>query len=119
MTEIDDERLVSLLLCHDVEKDALRVSFVIGGDLDVGPIAPGAHVLTVVSQRTDGLFPGGRPNETDPANGSLCTVAVCDPGGLLDTPGRGVLELLIQELVEGSWLENEGLGEIEDGEQDD
>ena len=112
MTEICDEKLVSLQLCHDVEKDALRVSFVIGGDLDLEPIAPGAHVLTVVSQRADDLFPG---DQTELDHESLCTVAVCDPGGLLGTPGREVLEVLIHELVERS----EVLDEIEGGEQEE
>src|SRR5262245_66508101 len=115
MTEICDQKLVSLQLCHDVEKDALRVSFVVGVDVDVEPIAPGAHVLTVVSQRADDLFPGGQLSGTDPDDESLCTVAVCDPGGLLGTPGREVLEVLIHELVERSGV----LDEIEGGEQDE
>jgi hypothetical protein len=119
MTKICDEKLVSLQLCHDVEKDALRVSFVVGVDVDVEPIAPGAHVLTVVSQRTDDLFPDDQPNETDPDDGSICTVAVCDPGGLLGAPGHEVLEVLIYGLVERSWLEGELTGEIEGGEQED
>jgi len=117
MTKICDEKLVSLQLCHDVENDALRVSFVVGVDVDVEPIAPGAHVLTVVSQHTDDLFPGDHPNEPD--DGSLCTVAVCDPGGLLGTPGHEVLEVLIHELVERSCLESEVLGEIDGGEQEE
>jgi hypothetical protein len=122
MTKICDEKLVSLQLCHDVEKDALRVSFVVGVDVDVEPIAPGSHVLTVVSQRTDDLFPGDRSNEIDPDDGSaceggsLCTVAVCDPGGLLGTPDHEVLEVLIHELVERSYLESEVLG---GGEQEE
>src|SRR5262245_29302492 len=114
MTENCDEKLVSLQLCHDVEKDALRVSFVIGGDLDLEPIAPGACVLTVVSQRADDLFPGNQPNDD-----ALCMVAVCDPGGLLGTPGREVLEVLIHELVERSWLECELLDEIEGDDQEE
>src|SRR5262245_52784405 len=52
MTEFGDEKLVGLQLSHDGEKDALRVSFVIGGDLDVVPIVPGAHVLTTLSACT-------------------------------------------------------------------
>src|SRR5262245_32402657 len=119
MTKICDEKLVSLQLCHDVEKDALRVSFVVGADVDIGPITPDAHVLTVVSQRTNDLFPGDQPNETDLDGGSLCTVAVCDPGGLLGTPGHEVFEVLIHELVERSWLESEVIDEIEGGEQEE
>src|SRR5262245_47967874 len=119
MTEICDDMLVSLQLCHDIEKDALRVSFVIGVDPDVEPIAPGAHVLTVVSQRTDGLFPADQPNESDLDDGSLCTVAVCDAGGLLGAHGHEVLQVLIYELVERSWLDGEVTGEIEGGEQEE
>jgi hypothetical protein len=112
MTEICDEKLVSLQLCHDVEKDALRVSFVIGANLDLEPIAPGAHVLTVVSQRTDDLFPG---EGTKLEHERLCTVAICDPGGLLGAPGREVLEVLIHKLVERS----EVLDELEGAEQEE
>src|SRR5215470_16282950 len=119
MTECSDEKLVSLQLSHDVEKDALRVSFVIGAELDAEPIAPGAHVLTVVSQRTDALFPGDQPNETTPDDRSFCSVAICDPGGLLGTPGHEVLEILIHELVERSWLESEVLGELEGSEHEE
>src|SRR5262245_41981145 len=90
MTEICDEKRVSLQLCYDVEKDALRVSFVVGADIDVEPITTGAHVLTIVSQRIDDLFPSDR----------VCTLAVCDPGGLLGTSGHEVLEVLVHELVE-------------------
>ena len=60
MTEICDEKLVSLQLCYDVEKDALRVSFVVGADIEEKPIATGAHVLTIVSQRIDASFPSDR-----------------------------------------------------------
>ena len=119
MTEICDEKLVSLQLCHDVEKDTLRVSFVIGLGLEVEPIAPGAHVLTVVSQRTDDLFPSDQANETHSDELSLCTLAVCDPGGLLGTPGYEVVEVLIHELVERSWVESDLFSEIEGGEPEE
>src|SRR5262245_35324793 len=119
MTKICDEKLVSLQLWHDVEKDALRVSFVVGADRDVESITPGAHVLTVVSQRTDDLFPDDLPKQTDLDDASLCTVAVCDPGGLLGNPGHEVLEVLIHELVERSGFESEVVDEIEGGEQEE
>jgi hypothetical protein len=89
MTEICDEKLVSLQLCYDVEKDTLRVSFVVGADIEVKPIATGAHVLTIVSHRIDDLFPSDR----------ACTLAVCDPGGLLGTSGHEVLHELVERLV--------------------
>jgi len=118
MTEFGDEKLVGLQLSHDGEKDALRVSFVIGGDLDVEPIAPGAHVLTIVSQGTDALFPGHQANESYLDDRSFCRVAICDPGGLLSPPGYEVLEILIHELVERS-RESEVLGELEGGEHEE
>jgi hypothetical protein len=117
MTETCDEKLVSLQFCHDVEKDALRVSFVVGTNVDVEPIAPGALVLTVVSQRIEDIFPADQQTETD-LDAGLCTLAVCDPGGLLGTPDHEVLEYLIHELVERSWLENGVTDESEGGEQD-
>jgi hypothetical protein len=119
MTETCDEKLVSLRFCHDVEKDALRVSFVVGTNVGVEPIAPGTLVLTVVSQRIDDVFPHDQQTESDFGDASLCTLAVCDPGGLLGTPDHEVLELLIHELVERSWLENGVTGESEGGGQDE
>jgi hypothetical protein len=107
MTDICDEKLISLQFCHDVEKDALRVSFVVGDDVDVEAIAPGALVLTIVSQRIDDLFSADQPKHIDLGDGSLCTLAVRDPGGLVGAPGHEVLEVLIHELVERSWLESE------------
>jgi hypothetical protein len=120
MTKICDEKLVTLQLSHNIEEDTLRVSFVVGGGVDVEPLVPAAHhVITVVSQRTDGLFPDDRPNEVDLDDRSLCTLSVCDPGGLLGTPGHDVLEVLIDELVERSWLESGALGGMESGEQNE
>ena len=118
MTEICDDKLVSLQFCHDVEKDALRVSFVVGTNVDVEPIAPGALVLTVVSQRIDALFSADQRKETDFGDDEgLCRLAVCDPGGLLGTPDHDVLLFLIHELVERSWLEN--AADLEGGEQEE
>jgi hypothetical protein len=117
MTKICDEKLVTLQLSHDMEEDALRVSFVIGLGVDVEPLAPAAHVITVVSQRTEDLFPDDQANEGDFDDRSLCTLSVCDPGGLLGTPGHDVLEVLIDELVERSWLESDVLAKVEGGEQ--
>lgn len=117
MTKICDEKLVTLQLSHDLEEDTLRVSFVIGLGGDVEPLAPGAHVISVVSQRSDDLFPDDRANDADFDERRLCTLSVCDPGGLLDTPSHDVLEVLIDELVERSWLESDVLVDVESGDQ--
>ena len=119
MTEIRDEKIVGLELRHNAEEDTLGVRLVVAVNVTVEPLAPAAHVLTVVAQRVDHLFLGDEPGEAHIGQRGFAAVTVCDPGGLLDETGSEVLRDFIQLFMEWRWPELEELCERELGEEEE
>jgi hypothetical protein len=107
MAKISYERIVGLEFRHSVEEDTLSVRFAVGVTVDVEAVTPVAHVLTVVPQRIDHLFPCDDPNDSDLRDRGFGALTIRDPGCLLDAPGHEVLEVFIEKLVKWSRAEAE------------
>jgi len=118
MAIVSDEQIVGLELRHNVEEDTLGVRLVVAVHVNVEPLAPVAHVLTIVAQRIDHLFPGDELNKADLGEGGFAAVAVCDPGGLLDETGNEALKALVKLFVERRWSEMEEFCEVVGGEEE-
>ena len=117
MTEVSEEEIVGLEFRHNVEENTFGVRLVVAVDIDIEPLTPVAHVLTVVAQRVDHLFPRDEPNEPDLGEGGFAAVTVCDPGGLLNDPGCEGLEVVIEFFMERRWAELKELCEVVSGEE--
>ena len=76
MPEVADEKFVGLELRDNVEEDTFGIRFVVGINVDVEPLAPVAHVLTVMAQRVDNLLARDEPGEADLGDRGLRTFAL-------------------------------------------
>ena len=112
MSKVGDEQVVALQFRHNVEQNAFGIRFFLGVDVDVEPLTPMAHILTMVTQRVDDLFAGDQLGKGRSWHGGLCAFTVCDPGGLLGSAHREGLEVAIEIVMEGCWSKGEVLREI-------
>jgi hypothetical protein len=102
----EDRKRVSLQLCHDIEKDTLGVSFVVGVNAGETPSSEATHVLTVVSREVEGPCARDEPAPIGCASANPFTLAICDPGGLLAGPDQELFEFLIAQLVKCCEMED-------------
>jgi hypothetical protein len=113
----EDRKRVSLQLCHNIEKDTLRVSFAVGVNVGETPSSEATHALTVVSREVEGPCAADAPAPIGCASANPFThpftLAICDPGGLLAGPDQELFEFLIAQLVKCCEME-EGSDAIEE-----
>src|SRR5262245_5551442 len=112
MTKVLDQEIVGLELRYDVEQDTLDVRLIVGVNINVEPLIPVAHVVTVMAQRVDNLFSRDEHEEADLGDRVFDGFAICDPGGLLNDTSHEVLKVFVELFVRRRWPELAKLCEI-------
>jgi hypothetical protein len=112
MPVVRDEQVVGLEFRNDVEEDGFGVRLIVGINVDIEPLTPVAHVLTVMSQRVDHLFARDDPGKAELGDAGPRGFAICDPGGLLQRTGHEQLKVFVELFVERRWPEIEELCEV-------